>query len=174
MKFYAGIGSRQTPPPIISTMSRIALRMGELGWTLRSGGAKGADFAFEAGAPADLKEIYLPWEGFNNRSFSDKGVRPIQDLTGYEEIAAKYHPAWDRCSNDARAFHTRNVAQIRGASIEEPLSSLVICWTPQGEGGGGTGQAIRIARAYDIPVFDLFFGMEELGKFMKEQGQERE
>jgi hypothetical protein len=32
---------------------------------------------------------------------------------------------------------------------------MVICWTSRGLGGGGTGQAIRIAKAHKIPVFDL-------------------
>jgi hypothetical protein len=30
-----------------------------------------------------------------------------------------------------------------------------LCWTKGAAGGGGTGQAIRIARSRDIPVFDL-------------------
>jgi predicted Rossmann fold nucleotide-binding protein DprA/Smf involved in DNA uptake len=62
-KYYAGVGSRQTPENILHLMTRIAMRMAELGWVLRSGGAKGADYAFEKGA-GDKKEIYLPWRGF--------------------------------------------------------------------------------------------------------------
>jgi hypothetical protein len=32
---------------------------------------------------------------------------------------------------------------------------MVICYTPGGRSGGGTGQAIRVAELYGIPVFDL-------------------
>ncbi|HRY03076.1 MAG TPA: hypothetical protein P5256_08115, partial [Beijerinckiaceae bacterium] len=32
---------------------------------------------------------------------------------------------------------------------------FVICWTKDARGGGGTGQAIRLARAHGVPVFDL-------------------
>ena len=35
------------------------------------------------------------------------------------------------------------------------LSKFVICWTKNGKGTGGTGQAIRIAKGFGIPVFDL-------------------
>jgi hypothetical protein len=32
---------------------------------------------------------------------------------------------------------------------------MVICYTPNGQGGGGTGQAIRIARDHGIEIHDL-------------------
>ena len=35
---YAGIGSREVPDDILSVMTRIASRLEELGYTLRSGG----------------------------------------------------------------------------------------------------------------------------------------
>lgn len=32
---------------------------------------------------------------------------------------------------------------------------MVICWTKEGKRGGGTGQALRIAQHFYIPIFDL-------------------
>lgn len=32
---------------------------------------------------------------------------------------------------------------------------LIICWTADGGASGGTGQAMKIARHYNIPVFNL-------------------
>lgn len=46
---YAGIGSRNTPEPVLALMQRCATRLEVLGYTLRSGGANGADSSFEAG-----------------------------------------------------------------------------------------------------------------------------
>jgi hypothetical protein len=160
-KYYAGVGSRQTPENILHLMTRIAMRMAELGWVLRSGGAKGADYAFEKGA-GDKKEIYLPWRGFGG-SNSEHIVGSYPRL---REIAEKHHPAWQACSAAAKSLHTRNVAQILGDSKDSSPSTCVICWTPEGKGGGGTGQAIRIAHSYGIPVFDLYFGVDPLAKFM--------
>ena len=48
----------------------------------------------------------------------------------------------------------RNACQILGMDGETPVS-MVICWTPKGLRTGGTGQALRIAEAFNIPIFDL-------------------
>ena len=67
---YAGIGSRETPPDILLKMVKIGCHLAKMGWTLRSGGAPGADSAFEKGC--DLgggdKQIFLPWKGFQGNS----------------------------------------------------------------------------------------------------------
>jgi hypothetical protein len=31
----------------------------------------------------------------------------------------------------------------------------VVCWTSDGKASGGTGQAIRIAKYYEIPTYNL-------------------
>lgn len=56
-KIYTGIGSRETPPDILELMTKIARFMFKQGFTLRSGGADGADSAFEAGAENDKESI---------------------------------------------------------------------------------------------------------------------
>jgi hypothetical protein len=48
-KYYTGVGSRETPQVIIETIKKISYRMGQKGYILRSGGADGADLAFELG-----------------------------------------------------------------------------------------------------------------------------
>ena len=65
--WYAGIGSRKAPKEAIDRMAELAEELAGKGYTLRSGGAGGADKAFEKGCDAvdGKKEIYLPWEGFN-------------------------------------------------------------------------------------------------------------
>lgn len=148
---YAGIGSRKTPPETLEDMTRIARELEYQGFTLRSGGAAGADSAFEAGVDRDIhKEIYLPWPGFNGRysrfdMVSDEAKR----------MASEYHPAWDRCSPAARKFHGRNMYQILGHELNQPCD-FVLCWTPNGEPVGGTGQALRVAQHYGIPIFNMF------------------
>ena len=49
MTLYAGVGARKTPADVLGWMERIAAGMATQGWTLRSGGARGADSAFERG-----------------------------------------------------------------------------------------------------------------------------
>jgi hypothetical protein len=61
---YAGIGSRQTPDHVLAAITAVAKVLAERGYILRSGGAEGADTAFEKGA-GKATEIFLPWRGFN-------------------------------------------------------------------------------------------------------------
>lgn len=135
--YYAGIGSRETPPDICTMMTAIAERYEADGSILRSGGARGADKAFEAGAGSS-KEIF----------------RPSDATDAAYALSAKYHPAWHKCSPLAKGLHARNAQIILGRELITPVR-LVICWTVGAKGGGGTGQGIRIADAHGIDVHDL-------------------
>ena len=44
---YAGVGSRETPLLVQQRMTKIAAQLSKLGYVLYSGGAEGADSAFE-------------------------------------------------------------------------------------------------------------------------------
>ena len=66
MKIYTGIGSRETPEDILTFFTQVANYLGERDFILRSGGANGADLAFEKGCQNDQKEIYIPWKNFND------------------------------------------------------------------------------------------------------------
>lgn len=135
---YAGIGSRQTPPDICALMTGLARRLAAAGYVLRSGGARGADQAFEAGA-GTAKEIYLPHHA------TDAALA----------LAARFHPVWDRCGPTARQLHARNGMIILGADLASPVA-LVLCWTSDGRASGGTGQGLRIAADHGVPVYNLF------------------
>jgi len=152
--FYTGIGSRETPQEIVKVMVAVGEKMGELGWTLRSGGANGADLAFELGCDkvGGKKEIYLPWRGFNG-SRSPLFLEG-KDCERAEEVASRFHPKWDVLSAGAKKMHTRNVFQVLGLGLNIP-SKVVVCYTKGGTGQGGTGQAIRVAKAYKVPIIDM-------------------
>jgi hypothetical protein len=46
---------------------------------------------------------------------------------------------------------------------------MVVCWTKDGKSSGGTGQALRIAEYYSIPIFNLKNdgAIEQLKMFLK-------
>jgi hypothetical protein len=149
-KYYAGIGSRSTPKDILKFMTEISMFLCRRGYVLRSGGAEGADTAFEEGvADSPLKEIYLPWKGFQgNKS-------PLWHVgEGALEVAKKYHPSYSSLSSAGRLLMARNVYQVLGMDLSTPVD-LVVCWTPGGKLIGGTAQAIRIAKDKSIPIFNL-------------------
>jgi hypothetical protein len=159
MKYYAGIGSRKTPFRIMVIMKNIS-RILEKKWILRSGGAPGADTAFECGImDANNMQIFLPDKTFNGRSSNDIGYINFMDIQSeYRKKAIEtvemFHPNPDSLNGFGIKLMARNALQVLGPDLNTP-SSLIICWTPNGEISGGTGQALRIAKAYDIPVVNL-------------------
>lgn len=158
---YAGIGSRDTPLEVLETMTKIAQELSLKGYTLRSGGADGADAAFYAGA--SQSEIFTPWKSYNHWYEDAKVVQGLD----YENYAAKFHPAWHKCSDGTKKLHARNVAVILGETGREPVD-FVLCWTKDGEPSGGTGLGIRIAQHHGISVFNLFFeeSLQKLSDFL--------
>jgi hypothetical protein len=148
-EYYAGIGSRETPEPICQQFTRIASFLRTKKYILRSGGADGADMAFEKGA-GGLKEIWLPWPGFNN---STVPFLPIEDDAYI--LAKRLHPNWRNLKEGARKLHARNCHQILGKGLQIPVK-FVICWTSDGKASGGTGQAMRLAMEKEIPIYNLF------------------
>lgn len=149
-KFYAGIGSRATPDNVCQAMTALARVLHDLGYTLRSGHADGADLAFEAGA-GDLKEIFLPWAGFNggNSRFTEPTEAAI-------EVSRKLFPHFPGVSRGTRMLISRNMHQVLGPEIGiSPRSEFVVCWTVDGKLKGGTAYAMKAAKYYDIPIFNL-------------------
>lgn len=156
--YYAGIGSRETPPFVLARMHQLAVALANHEYTLRSGGADGADSAFEAGcreAGGDL-DLWLPWEAFNGRTV---GSLPAQ---GHYQMGAHVHPRWHRLRPKVQALHARNTGQVLGEDLDTPVS-FVVCWTADGceteaqrtADTGGTGTAIVLACRRGIPVFNL-------------------
>ena len=151
-KIYAGIGARKTPAPYLELMTRIAEDLGP-DWLLRTGGARGADSAFAAGALN--KEIHLPWDGYNGLYADTHYGRYVPPCSPeLLRITAMHHPAWDRLSETVRAFMCRNTSIILGADLKQ-YATMIICWTPGGKLVGGTSHAMRIGYHYDIPVFNI-------------------
>jgi hypothetical protein len=170
MKFYAGIGDhKSTPDHVLEAMELLSFNLGRAGWTLRSGGAEGADTAFERGAERAYStcdcglaphngdggfgpkpQIFLPVR--NHRSNASELYTPSAQAF---ILAARFHPAWKYCGEFTRKLHARNMHIISGLELDSP-ASFVVCWTVGGKDVGGTGQGIRYARSLGIPIFNLF------------------
>lgn len=148
-KYFTGIGSRATPLEVCNFMQSIASRLEDSGYTLRSGGADGADLAFEHGIKLlKHKEIWIPWIGFNN---SESLNLPKQEAY---DIASTLHPVWVRLRRSVKALHARNCHQVLGKDLKTK-SNFVLCWTDGGEIIGGTATAINLALNNDIPVLNF-------------------
>ena len=158
-RFYAGIGSRETPRHIQDKMTSIAEKISK-SFCLLSGGADGADAAFEKGAKH--KQIFLPWDGFNGRFVdNDQYFVPPLNL----DLVKKYHPKFASLSDACKKLMSRNSYQVLGPTLDTPVE-FVLCWTKDGKASGGTGQAIRIAESRNIPVFNFQRGFEDFSRYM--------
>lgn len=156
-KRYSGIGSRKIVPDIKTRQVRIGALLASLGYTLISGGASGSDSAFEEGCDSvnGSKRIFLPHKGFNGHD----SEYYVENWVFREEAAklAKsfYGNSWNHITPFAKAAHTRNVAQILGWDLQTPVE-FGFCYTDNGKPKGGTAQAIKVAKHYNIPMYNLF------------------
>lgn len=156
---YAGIGSQQTPPPVLEEMRQVGFALGRAGWHLRTGGARGADGAFWKGALlADgFATRFVPSADYISSDKPPVSARQRTVIGSKHEafiMASLCHPAWQACGTTVRALHARNAHILLGEPLTDPVD-LVICWTPRGMAGGGTGLGIRIANKLSIPVIDM-------------------
>lgn len=159
-KYYAGIGSRETPVDVLATMTHLAGKLQDAGYILRSGGAKGADLAFESGVTnVEGREIYLTENEYKKqqatRIHNDELENCFAGSTiGCKVIARLLHPNGKNLDPYSLDLHARNTYQILGLNLDTPVE-FVICYTAKGLGGGGTGQAIRLAKMLNIPIIDF-------------------
>ncbi len=153
-RYYAGVGSRRIPHHCISYVQTIATTAEEHGIWLRSGAAPGTDKMFESSiVNKSNSQIFLPWENFNG-SDSPLFCNTPELNSQADAIAERYHPAYNKLSRESKLLMRRNTFQDLGWDLKSP-SLFVACWTPDGAVVGGTAQAIRIAKAYNIPVFNF-------------------
>lgn len=74
------------------------------------------------------------------------------------DIASKLVSHWNNCDDYARSQHARNIHQILGYNLDEPVNA-VITWCVTDNYGtpiGGTATAIKLAQQYNIPVFNFY------------------
>lgn len=162
-KYYTGVGSRDTPAYILAIMSCLAGVLESSGFILRSGGAIGADNAFENGVlNPENKMTFLTAALFRhnrkNELYSQDQLINARMFISQNNI----HPIWDRLPTHHKELHTRNTFQVLGVNMNE-ASNFTVCWTPDGainfddctRKTGGTGTAIKISAYHNIPVFNL-------------------
>ena len=141
-RYYAGIGSRKTPREVCEEMEEIAKELYDRGFILRSGGARGADSAFERGA-GEAKAIYRPDDIIPEWCYFEVAIHVPPN-----------RPPFNHMKTYTQNLLARNMLQVLGDSGEDP-SEFVVCWTPADSKLGGTGYAIRCAIAHKIPVYNL-------------------
>lgn len=178
MKMYTTVGSRNTPGPIQWLMARIARHLNQQGHGIRSGGARGADTAFQIGSMSSgtpNRRIYLP-----NPSFTVSGngsripldadpqhvVLPPENLHEAIRILQRHRLGRSRIPHTANpetllsqdpvtALFARNVAQVLGGNLDNPSAGLIGYMPLPPAAPGGTKIAFDLAQARGVPTFNL-------------------
>jgi len=144
---YTGIGSRNTPTKFLTKMTLYAAELFKLGYTLRSGGAAGADSAFEKGSTKS--DIFKSGDA---KEWSFKEV--------IKHFPNDRNPeTFNNWNSYTKGLMARNMMQVLGAD-GKVKSDFLICYAPTldytSSTCGGTGYAIRCALYYDIEVYNIF------------------
>jgi len=149
-RYYAGVGARATPNHDLLQILIASASLEAEGMVLRSGGAKGADYAFELGVKDERKQIFT-----------------AEDCTFAAEIMAEnFHPNWAACQPYVRRLMGRNAMILLGEDLKTPVD-FVLCWTPDGKITGGTGHTLRMAMFHGIPIYN--FGADGWESFCTER-----
>jgi len=152
---YAGLGNPDTPADVLATMETMALRLSDLGYTLRSTGDGPAADAFEKNAHE--KEVHLPWKMFNK-----KDSQFCRNSPDAGEMVRPFHSAFDTMKPAVQAIIARNAHVILGKDLRSPVR-FVVCWTADGletakdrtAKSGYSGIPIALAASLKIPIFNL-------------------
>tara|TARA_R110002074_G_scaffold402324_1_gene606985 strand:- start:30893 stop:31411 length:519 start_codon:yes stop_codon:yes gene_type:complete len=150
IKLYAGIGSRKTPKILLDIMEGTARYLAKQGYLLRSGGAPGADNAFEVGAFGAYQST--PWKLMQRYTATGDNIKRVTP-TIYSH-ASRHSYKYDTRSSYVKKLMLRNVQIILGERGDQPVD-FVVCWTPNGKDTGGTGVGLRVAAEHNIPIFNL-------------------
>ena len=167
------IGSRELDKKIenhkyINQCYRVAYRLAELNVIFTSGLCKeGMDAYAQRAYSKALEEGKVTEKHFevyvSNQAEIQKSPLPnahlarVMNMARIDEItelAKSVVGHWHNCGPYARGMHQRNVHQILGYELNDPVDA-VICWTPNGNVVGGTATALKLAMKAGIPIFNL-------------------
>tara|TARA_B100000749_G_C18441502_1_gene472372 strand:+ start:2009 stop:2653 length:645 start_codon:yes stop_codon:yes gene_type:complete len=179
-KIYAGIGMRDQYPAKVrmdveQVMYESAYAFAFMGYKCRSGRAENSDKRFEQGTLDAIRdgatgslESFLPSSYFNGmradgKQYFDATKLPPEVLAKQRELVERFHPKGTQLKGFTYNAMARNGNQVLGPDMLSP-SRFILCaaknskFDKNGEiydCKGGTGQAVRVAYHYKIPVFNL-------------------
>jgi len=155
MKSYTGIGSRNITESEIKIITKISNFLSNY-FICYSGNADGSDITFQKSSNGNHIS-FLPWDEFNFDHFKPVNYYVVGHLEDGINSIHKFHPNPNALSSGAKKLMARNYYQIRGY-LDYPTVSFVVCCADEDINGnilGGTGQACRIAKSLNIPIFNI-------------------
>jgi hypothetical protein len=152
---YAATGNKEMPESFKPLIQRIGRNLEKAGYMLRTGGMEGLEDVIEKSATK--LELHLPFKDFDGKN--SKFTYTSDFVKG---IAKMFHTSFDTLKPVVQTFLAKNVRLVLGKDGKSPALFLVV-WTEDGAETaaektfktGNSGNAIAIANAIKIPVFNL-------------------
>lgn len=194
--YIAIVGSREVPEDELELLIRLGRTFTDLGYEDSSGDAFGADRAGWVGArqsdryDPQAARIYLVDSNRNRMRAREYEFKIAQDYAENwitaEAIALKARGSWNGIDGPNNQFkrdlHIRNVFQILGHTLIDPVKALVyyapVVGRPEREQvKGGTNTALQIAKTVNIPKrYNLATkeGYDWANEFLKQYESDKE
>lgn len=147
----AVVGTRNPTPEAARVCRDICAALRDMGHHLITGNADGIDSiardTWNALAPGRVT-LVLPWYNYNRRYIHKDNhvIVYTPQHKSWTDSVKLYHPAPEKLTQGVYKLHARNYGIIEPADI-------VIAFPSDKPGGGGTGQAIRIAQGLKKTLF---------------------
>lgn len=164
--YVAIVGSRDVPLEYLELLIRLGKTYTDLGYHISSGDAFGSDRAGWYGArlseryEPDLSRIYVLDSKLNQTRAREHGFIVAQDYlecwTIATAMALEARGSWNGLKDQyQRDLHTRNVYQIHGHTLSEPIKALIYYARPIGIlereiCSGGTNTTLQVAKRAGI------------------------
>lgn len=173
-QYVAIVGSRNTPEPILELMIRLGRTYTDMGIAVSSGDAYDSDRAGWYGAKQSKQFDITGCRIFLNKGFRDG--QPISKFPGFidtryncpqrnmaEAMALKARGTFAGLNQWGIELHTRNVYQIFGLSLDEPVGACIFYAEPKRNGtvSGGTNTAYQLAKEGNVPIIKNLFLEED-------------
>lgn len=153
------IGSREAPERIASVAIKIGRALSDRGVFAYSGGAPGMDSNFLFDYAPERRRIILPENGFNGLYSNGRDIIDYNEFDTHKaaDEARKVAAHFDDQSEWTQRRYARNAMQILTEKLDTP-TDFVLFWAVEKEGcvKGGTAIAVRLARLYGVPSFNLW------------------
>ncbi len=194
--FIAIVGSREVPEDELELLIRVGRTFTDMGYDISSGDAFGSDRAGWVGArqsdryDAHNARIYLVDSYRNRQRAIEHGFKIAQDYSENwitaEAIALKARGSWNGIDGPHNQFkrdlHVRNVFQILGHSLIDPVKAMVYYAPVKGrpereQVDGGTNTALQIAKTVGIEKrynIATKVGYDWVNEFLKQYETEKE
>lgn len=151
------IGSRRITEKQFDYLVKVGEAFARRGWVVRTGCADGADHAGMTGTRnvnPDLLHLFLPWSTYNKGYQEETDTVTIYDEKQHQEWAKSvsiFHPAPDKLKQGAFKLMARNYGIImHGTPVD-----VVVAFPISDTDVGGTGQGMRLAKEYEIPLYTV-------------------